>query len=127
MIKGIESVAFFSEDAKKLAEFYRDKVGLKPTVEADIGEKGESLFGFEFGEKSGFYIVDHSEVKGENPQPKRVMVNWEVDNIEEEVKRLDEAGVKKIQDTYHMQDYGMIATFEDIDGNYFQLVQVKPS
>ena len=127
MIKRIESAGLFSEDAKKLAEFYRDKVGLKLTAEAEIGEGGEGLFGFEFGEGSSFYIVDHSEIKGKNKEPKRMMVNWEVDNIEAEVKKLDQAGIKKIQDIYHMQDYGYIATFEDIDGNYFQLVQVKAS
>lgn len=53
--------------------------------------------------------------------------NLEVDDIEEEVKRLDGAGVKKVADIYHMQNYGYIATFEDIDGNYFQLVQVRAS
>lgn len=127
MIKAIESVVLFSEDAKKLAEFYRDKLGLNLTLEAEVGEGGEELFGFEFGAEAGFYIVDHSGVKGKNPQPERMMVNFEVDKIEGEVKKLDEAGVRKITDTYHMQDYGMIATFEDIDGNFFQLVQVKPS
>lgn len=55
------------------------------------------------------------------------MFNLETDNIEEEVKKLDKAGVKKVQDTYHMENYGHIATFEDVDGNYFQLVQVRAS
>lgn len=127
MIKRIESVTIFSEKAKRLAGFYRDKVGLKVTTEAEIGDEGENLFGFEGMGGSGFYIVDHSKVKGENKQPERVIINWEVDDIEEDVKKLDRAGVKKIQDIYHMQDYGYIATFEDPDGNYFQLVQIKES
>jgi len=41
------------------------------------------------------------------------------------VERLEKVGVKKIQDIYHVEGYGYIATFEDIDGNYFQLVQTK--
>ena len=127
MIKGIESITLFSENAKKLADFYKNKVGLKMTLEAEVGEQGENLFGFEIKGGSGFYIMDHSDVKGKNKDPKRIILNLEVSDIEEDVKRLDDAGVKKIADIYHMQNYGYIATFEDPDGNYFQLVQVKAS
>lgn len=128
MVKGLGSITLFSENAKELADFYKDKVGLKLTLEAEVGEKGDNLFGFEFGEgKTGLYIMDHSKVKGKQKEPERIILNLEVSNIEEDVKRLDEKGVKKIADTYHMQGYGYIATFEDSDGNYFQLVQVKAS
>lgn len=126
MVKGIESITLFSENAKELAEFYKEKVGLKMTLEAEVGEKGENLFGFEFGENQpGLYIMDHSKVKGKQKEPERIIFNLEVTDIETDVKKLDEAGVKKIQDTYHMQNYGYIATFEDLDGNYFQLVQIR--
>lgn len=127
MIKGIESITLFSENAKKLADFYREKVELKMTLEAEVGEKGENLFGFEIKGGPGLYIMDHSKVKSTNTQPERIIFNLEVSDIEEDVKKLDEAGVKKIQDTYHMQNYGYIATFKDVDGNYFQLVQIKAS
>jgi len=127
MVKDIESITLFSENAKNLADFYKDKVGLKMTIEAEVGEKGENLFGFEFGGGPGLYIMDHSKVKGKQKEPDRIIFNLEVDDIEKEVKRLDDAEVKKIADIYHMQNYGYIATFEDIDGNYFQLVQVKPT
>ncbi len=125
MVKGIDSVTLFSENASKLAEFYREKVGLKQTIEAEMGEDNSNLFGFEFGSGSGFYIVDHSEVHGKNKEPQRFIFNLEVDDIEKEAKKLEDAGVKKIQDIYHVENYGYIATFEDSDGNYFQLVKVK--
>lgn len=127
MIKGIESIILSSEDADDLADFYKEKLGLKMTIEAEIGEEGENLFGFEFEGGPMLYIMDHSEVKEGNKEPARVIFNLEVDDIEAEVKRLDEAGVKKIKDIYHMQNYGRIATFEDVDGNYFQLAQIKAS
>lgn len=126
MVKGIESILLFSEDAQKLADFYKDKVGLEITTEAEVGD-GEDFFGFEFEGGPGLYIMHHSKVKGSSKQPERIMFNLEVMDIEEEVKKLDEAGVKKIQDIYHMESYGYIATFEDIDGNYFQLVQIRAS
>lgn len=127
MIRGFESITLFSENAKKLADFYKKKVGLKATVEAEVGDKGESLYGFEWKGTSGFYIMDHSKIKGPNKQPERLIFNLEVDNIEKEVGRLKKNGVKKVQDIYHMQGYGWIATFADPDGNYFQFVQVRAS
>lgn len=54
-----------------------------------------------------------------------LIVNLEVDDIEKEVKRVEEKGAKKKQDIYHIEGYGLIATFEDIDGNFFQFVQIR--
>lgn len=125
MIKALEAILLSSENPRKLAEFYRDKVGLTITQEMKMGDQGEEGFSFEKIGGSNLYILHHSKVKGMNSQPERMMFNFEVDNIESDVKRLDEKGVKKIQDTYHVEEYGLIATYEDVDGNYFQLVQVK--
>ena len=127
MIKGLESITIFSKNATKLADFYRDKVGLKVSLEAEMGEKSDNLYGFTWKGRSDLYIVDHSEVKGKNKFPERFNFNFEVDNIKSEVKRLDKTGVKKIKDTYHLQGYGWIATYKDLDGNFFQLVQIKPN
>lgn len=126
MIRGLEAILLSSENAAELAKFYREKVGLKQGSEMEIGDKGEKGFDFEL-KGAGLYILDHSDVKGKNPQGPRVMFNLEVDDIEKEVARLEKVGVKKVQDIYHVEDYGLIATFEDIDGNYFQFVQVRAS
>ena len=126
MIQGLESILLGSEDAKRLAKFYREKVGLKVAFEGEMGEGG-NVYCFDWKVKSGFYILDHSKVKGKNKSPQRQILNFEVDNIKPEVKKLDKLGVKKIQDIYHVESYGWVATFEDTDGNYFQLVQVRPN
>ncbi len=126
MIKALEAVLLSSENAANLAKFYQEVVGLKQSEEMEIGDKGEK--GYEFDLKgAGLYIMDHSDIKGKNPQGARVMFNLEVDDIEKEVARLDKANVKKVQDIYHVEEYGLIATFEDPDGNYFQFVQIRPS
>jgi predicted enzyme related to lactoylglutathione lyase len=127
MINKIESVLLSSENAGKLAKFYQEKIGLKLASEMEMGEKGEKGFEFDFGNGSNLYVIDHSKVKGNSHQPERVLLNLEVDNIEDEAKRLKDAKVKVVEDIYHIQGYGLIATFEDTDGNYFQLVQVRPS
>ncbi len=125
MIKGLEAVLIGSENATKLAKFYREVVGLKQTMSFELGEKGESGYAFEMKGSANIYILDHSKVKGGSKDPSRIMFNLEADDIEKEVERLKKAKVKLVQDIYHIEDYGKIATFEDIDGNYFQLVQVR--
>ncbi len=127
MIRGVESILIFSESAKKLAGFYRDVVGLKVDYESEMGENNEEIYGFKVGKGTGLAIIDHSKVKGKNTQPERMIFNLEVDDIEKEVARLKGAKVKVVADIYHVEGYGLIATFEDLDGNYFQLVQVRAS
>lgn len=127
MIRGIESILLSSQNPKKLAMFYKDSVGVKMTLEAEMGDENEELFGFEMKKGTSLYIMHHSKVKGKSAQPERYLVNFEVDAIEKEVKRLVKAGVKRIKDVYHVEGYGKIATFEDPDGNYFQFVQVRVS
>lgn len=126
MIRGLESLNLFTENAKRLAAFYRDKVGLKITFEGKMGEKDE-IYELKLGKGPGLYIIDHSRVKGKNKSPDMIIFNLEVDDIKKEVARLVRAKVKQIQKTYHVEGYGWISTFADVDGNYFQFVQVKPT
>lgn len=127
MIRGIDGILLYSQNARKLADFYKEKVGLQLTSEFEMGHDKEIGFTFEMNNGITLWIMDHSKVKGENIQPERYMINFEVDNIEKEFDRMEKMGVKKIQDIYHVEGYGMIATFEDIDGNYFQIVQIRPT
>lgn len=126
MIQGLESIILGSANAKALADFYKEKVGLEVAMEFEMGDKGEKGYQLKMSSGSGLVILDHSEIKGKNYQPQRFIINLEVDEIEKDVERLKSAGVKLVQDIYHLEDYGFVATFEDIDGNYFQLVKVKP-
>lgn len=126
MIRGLEAVLIGSANAKKLAEFYINVVGLKKGTVMENPDTGEEGYDLTAG-KIGVYILDHSKIKGKSQQPARVMFNLEVDDIEKEVPRLKKAKVKVIADIYHIPGYGLIATFEDPDGNYFQFVQVRAS
>lgn len=125
MIRKIDGVLLSSPDAKKLSGFYQDVVGLTVTMEAEMGDKGDMVYGFALKGGSDFVVMDHSDVKGKNKDPARFMINFEVDDIEKEVKRLKKSRVKLLSDIYHIENYGHVATFEDPDGNYFQLVQIR--
>lgn len=124
MIKGLDGVLISSENPKALADFYKDKVGLKFEDEFEYGENGEKGFMFKIGSVS-LAILPHGDIKGKNSTPARIMLNIEVDDEETEVKRLKDAGVNCTQNIYHVEGYGLVATFEDVDGNYFQFVQVR--
>ena len=124
MIRKIDGFNLSSENPRVLAEFYQKIVGLGKPEEAEMGDEGEEVFWWDL-DGCQLIILHHSEVSGKNSQPGRMMVNFEVSNIEEEVKKVADAGAKKIQDIYHIEGYGYVATFEDPDGNYFQLVQVR--
>jgi predicted enzyme related to lactoylglutathione lyase len=124
MFKGLDGILLSSGNTNKLAKFYREVVGLKQTGEYEMGEDGESAY--EFSDVQ-LFINPHDKVKGKNKNPERFMMNFEVEDIEEAVKKLKKNKVKLIQDIYHIEGYGQIATFEDPDGNYFQLVQVRPA
>lgn len=124
MIKGLDGVLISSENPRALSDFYKDKVGLEFVDEMEYGEKGEAAFMLKIGAVN-LAILPHSDIKGMNSTPARIMLNIEVDDEEKEVKRLKDAGVKCVAEIYHVEGYGHIATFEDVDGNYFQLVQVK--
>ena len=127
MIRGLESILLSSEKASRLAKFYKEKVGLIATGEFEMGEKGEEVYMYEWKGRSTLSIMDHSKVKGKNKSPQRFIFNLEVDEIKKEVARLKRNKVKVVKDTYHIEGYGWVATFADVDGNYFQLVQVKAS
>lgn len=122
MFRGLDGVLLSTENTKKLAKFYREKVGFKQSGEYEMGEDGESAY--EFSDVQ-LFIMPHSKVKGKNKNPERFMMNFEVEDIKKAVKGLKKNKVKVIQDIYHIEGYGYIATFSDVDGNFFQLVQVR--
>lgn len=123
MVKNFESITVGSANATKLAKFYQKKVGLKQSWDAVMG-KNANVYGFTIG-KMDLVIMDHSKIKGKSKDPSRLMFNLEVDNIEKEFAKLKKAGVKVIAKIYHIEEYGYLATFADLDGNYFQLVKTK--
>lgn len=124
MIKGIEGIMLSSASPTKLAKFY-ESLGIEIGQEWEMGDEGEPFFEMRLDKGSGFYIAPHSKVKGKAKDPHRIIVNFEVDDIDAMVKKAKSIKAKLIQDIYHIEGYGQVATFADIDGNLFQLAQVQ--
>jgi predicted enzyme related to lactoylglutathione lyase len=69
-------------------------------------------------------IGPHSEVKGSNREPGRLIWNIETPDVKGEFERLTAAGATVVREPYTFDDQpgAWIATLSDPDGNYFQLV-----
>ena len=126
MIDRIDGILLSSHDPKRLSEFYKNTVGLELEEEFEM-EDGTSVYSLRMKDGPGLFINPHSEIKEGNKEPARFMINFEVGEIESEVARLDGKNAKKVKDTYHIEGYGFVATYEDPDRNYFQLLHITPT
>ena len=116
----LNSLLIGSENPEKLSEFYTSILG-KPGWESD------NFVGWQAGD--GWLIVGpHSDVKGRNQSPGRLIWNFETEDVEGEFKRIKDLGVKVQQEPYQPGEEPemWLATFEDPDGNYFQLATPMP-
>jgi len=110
------SILIGSDDPQRLVEYYGKLFGA-PTFE-DGGYSGWQLGG-------GWVTIGaHDQVTGTNPQPGRLIWNIETADVKGEFERLKDAGATVVREPYGMgeTDEGLIATFADPDGNYFQLI-----
>ena len=115
------SIMIGTDDPKGLTDFYTKVLG-KPTWE-DSG-----FTGWQAGD-GALMIGPHSEVKGRNEMPGRIILNFVTPDVKREFERIKDLGVTVQHEPY--QPGGApdmwLATFEDSDGNYFQLASPMPA
>jgi len=111
------SILIFSEDPKKLADFYGKVLEKAPDFEE------EGYYGFAAG-KTFLTFGPHQKVKGKSPNPERLMINFATNDVKGEFARIRDLGAEVIAEPYQMDEgsSAWIATFADPDGNYFQLM-----
>jgi predicted enzyme related to lactoylglutathione lyase len=110
------SILIGSEDPKRLSDFYAKLFG-EPAW--DMG----GYIGWQLGTGS-VTIGPHDQVKGQNEMPGRIIWNIESADVKGDFDRFKAAGATVIADPYTMEgdeSGGLIATFADPDGNYFQI------
>ena len=112
------SILIGSENAEGLAEYYTKLLGA-PAF-SDAGYTAWQL-------GSGWVTVGpHSEVKGSNTTPGRLIWNIESSDVQGDFERFKAAGAIVVREPYDFDADGTmstasIATLADPDGNYFQL------
>ncbi len=110
------SILIGSENPERLVEYYTRVLG-KPTF-SDGGYTGWQL-------GSGFVTVGpHSQVKGRNMAPGRIIWNLESTDVAGDFERMKAAGAIVIAEPYSFEQAAgsSIATFADPDDNYFQVM-----
>ena len=112
-----------SEHPKELGKFYRDVVGLKMNSEEEWGE-AEYGMKLELGNGVSLFVSSHSEVKGRNENPSRLFLNFETEDLDTKFNELKDKKAKVLKEPYDVEGYARMATFEDTDGNYFQLIKL---
>jgi predicted enzyme related to lactoylglutathione lyase len=117
----LKSILIGSEDPKALVDYYSKLFGDPMWTEGGYTS-------WQIG--SGWVTVGvHSEVKGKNAQPGRVIWDIETPDVKGDFERFKASGATVVQEPYTMEgmDGGFIATFADPDGNYFQLTSPIPA
>lgn len=109
-----------SGDPDRLITFYRDIVRLPPV-------EGMGPGAFSTGGESVFIIDGHSDVSGKTTEAPRMLINFNVDDAAAETTRLEAAGVPCLRRLGTEYWGGIISTFSDPDGNYFQVMQYDPA
>ena len=88
----LNSILIGSEDPKPLVEYYTKLFG------DPAGSEGGYTW-WQVG-TGGFTVSEHSEVKGKNAHPGRVIWNIETDDVKGDFERLKAAGATVIQAPY---------------------------
>jgi predicted enzyme related to lactoylglutathione lyase len=113
----LNSVLIGSEDPKRLVDYYTKLFG-----DPEWNEGGYT--GWLLG-TGAVTVGKHDQVKGTNREPGRIIWNVETADVKGEYDRFTAAGATVVQEPYApegMEGEGLIATFSDPDGNYFQLM-----
>ncbi|HEX2272591.1 MAG TPA: VOC family protein [Acidimicrobiales bacterium] len=119
MALNLNNIMLGSEDSRRLAEFYTKVLG---AANPDWSDEANGWFGFQAGDGS-LAIGPHSEVKGRNQQPGRIMLNISTPDVKGEFERIKALGAEVVAEPYEPGGAGemVLCTFADPDGNYFQL------
>jgi len=119
MTLNLNTIMLGSEDSRRLAAFYTGVLGAPDDAWSD-DENG--WFGYKAGDGS-IAIGPHSDVKGTNEQPGRIMLNFATPDVKAEFERIKALGAQVVAEPYEPGggDGMLLCTFADPDGNYFQL------
>jgi predicted enzyme related to lactoylglutathione lyase len=110
----LNSMLLGSTDPDRLKAWYRD--GFRGETD---GYGNLNLGGF------GLVIEKRDDVAGRTAEPGRVVINFSVDDIQEAAAQLRTLDVEWLVEPED-RGVGWFATMIDPDGNYVQLIQLKP-
>jgi predicted enzyme related to lactoylglutathione lyase len=117
MITGVVGITLWTDNLERMFRFYHD------TLQLPLHSQHEDFIAFQIGDIR-FNLGLHYRVHGESKDPFRVMAHLGVNDIHQEYRRLQEAGVEFIRPPEQEHWGGWIATFKDPDSNILQMLQL---
>lgn len=93
IVKNIGAVLIWSENWRKLANWYRDVLGLKVESELDLPDDTGVNF---LVNETYFWVGYHDKVHGKSKDKYRIMIGFDVGSVTETYKKLKKRGVKFI-------------------------------
>ncbi len=113
----LSGVMIGTEDSKPLGEFYTKVFG-------EPGWNQDNWYGYDI-DGGNLMIGPHSEVKGKNGEPARIITTYATDDVQGEFDRIKSAGATVVAEPYQpdAENYPKmwLATLADPEGNYLQL------
>jgi len=113
----LDSILLASTDPRRLREWY--VAALDPEETADVNQYGVLRFG-------GFHVLidSRTDISDKNPEPGRVILNFDVADARAVAARMDGLGVTWLAGLED-RDGSLFATAIDPDGNYVQIIQLS--
>lgn len=114
----LDSMLLASSDPERLRDFYSKAFGVSAEASPDGGYQV-----LDFG---GFYVLIDSrdDVGTKNPEPGRMIINFDVDDARAVADQLTAAGAEWLSELED-RDGSFFATAIDPDGNYVQIIQLS--
>jgi len=111
------SILLASTDPERLHAWY---------VAALDPEDDTKVNGYRVLKFGGFYLLidTRSDIRDTNPEPGRIILNFDVADARATAGRLDDLGVKWLADLED-RDGSFFATAIDPDGNYVQIIELS--
>jgi predicted enzyme related to lactoylglutathione lyase len=113
----LDSMLLASTDPKRLRDWYA--AALDPEENTDVDQYGVLKFG-------AFHLLidSRSDVGDKNPEPGRMILNFDVPDARAVVARLNDLGASWLAELED-RDGSLFATAIDPDGNYVQIIQLS--
>ncbi|MFC5822332.1 VOC family protein [Nonomuraea insulae] len=111
------SLLLSSTDPERLSTWYVS--ALEPEEKTHVNGYQVLKFGEFF-----LFIDTRTDVADKNPEPGRVILNFDVEDARAVVTRMEQAGVRWLAELED-RDGSLFATAIDPDGNYIQIIQLS--
>lgn len=125
MFHKISTILIWSEDYRRLADWYQNVFNL--TINEELNHPQDTGILFDFPDGSPWlWIGQHSEIHGKNKDHLRIMFNINVDSVGKAYAYLKTKSVKFIATPFKAPTMDKwFATFSDPDGNTIQIIGKK--